>query len=121
MTMKTAHIRYKKYTMEYWEKYYMSNLSNMTSKELERKLVEALEAIDAMREIGMEDQDIIRQLGLSTVELGTGTRSLLRAIKSGKVKETDTLQSIAKAMGWKSHTNVIYHLDKLKKHGFIGK
>lgn len=93
----------------------------MDAKDLEAKLLTVKEVVGVMREAGMEDLSIIKQFGLNPVPLGTGTRKLLRAIKRGDIKETDTLVEIAKKMGWKSHNAVLYHLNKLKDNGYIAR
>lgn len=91
----------------------------MQANELEQKLLVVREVVDIMREAGMEDLSIIKQFGLNPVELGAGTKKVLRAIKQGKIKPDDTLQAMANKLGFKSHNAIIYHIKKLKKNGYI--
>lgn len=91
----------------------------MNEKELGRKLLTVKEVIGVMREAGTPDSSIIKQFGLNPTQLGTSTLRLYKAIKDGKVKEDDTLVSIAATMGWNSHNAVLYHLKKLKENGYI--
>ena len=91
----------------------------MKAKELETKLLTVKEVIAVMRDTGIPDHSIIKQFGLNPTQLGTSTLRLYKAIKEGKVKEDDTLVSIAAVMGWNSHNAVLYHLKKLKENGYI--
>ena len=91
----------------------------MNEKELATKLMTVKEVIATMREAGTTDSSIIKQFGLNPVQLGTSTMKLYKAIKDGKVKEDDTLVSIATFMGWNSHNAVLYHLKKLKENGYL--
>lgn len=92
-----------------------------TTEELKNGLIVVKQVIDTMRAQGLEDHEIMERFKLSPRPIGKSTKRMLEAIRSGKITPDDTLQAIADKMGWNSHNAVLYHLNKLKRYGYITK